>query len=624
MPSSLRYFCCACGTKDARSNYSVYPNAPKRKRKKSKWSGSSTFTSRKLLDNDINEHQSNGATFQQMVFHQQSKSSSRETSFEIHEYNNSAAKLLNEKAKSKRRKVQEIFLSDQLQNGMSRTTFPWMDENFTPNGCSNIRLGVSSVHLHAKRKLSNDSDNNKLEEVFSRNPDATSNVESASNSYERIHEVNSTNGNLKPRHKSYSTECDYASPNEKTEDSANLTRSVSFGDDKKSNKSNRSKKVSRISSGYRGDIRITKSDELKLLPPTDVSHLARPYRRSHASIQNVFNNINVPVTAAKSIPDTSFSSGVSSRTAISSTSDKSQKSKQPLTVVPKVSVMSNSKPSISTPGPVPVPMSPDPRLSESMYGYIPKIVQRVQASNALEGSKIDDFFMNCLNDRELNSFASAQEIQTPRSQNQPPREGIGRSSSVPSRQVDKSPAVSRTKSENIHGTANAFEIQQVTVEFGSQDSLDTDSVIADTSSRAKHLFITNNDFKSTLSQNSKIENFARYSGLDEEQAQIPFIDQEPDLIQGLQNIKVDNDTVQISANETSVHNVTQPEKELLWEHTFSSQNEYIESLPLKIPCRQTPPLSRRGERLSILNRTSNKHQATNNYWLSNLDSEVLY
>ena len=68
----------------------------------------------------------------------------------------------------------------------------------------------------------------------------------------------------------------------------------------------------------------------------------------------------------------------------------------------------------------------------------------------------------------------------------------------------------------------------------------------------------------------------------------------------------------------------QPDKELIWEHTFSSQREYIESIPLKIPCPATPPLSRKGEALSVLGHKSNKNQAPTNYWMTNVDSEVLY
>ena len=693
MPSTLRYFCCACGANDTKTNYSGYPNAPKRKRKSKSTTGSSTFTDRRLLHK--NDNRSNGDSFQQMVFHQQS----RDISLDSQDYNDSAAKLLSGKAKSKRRKVQEIFMSDQLQNGMSRTTFPWMDENFTPNGCSNIRLGVSSVHLHARRKSSNDNDN-RVEELFSHSPDSTRHVdEGSSASHSRLSDAN----NVAYRYKSYSTEYDSREQQMKNGDSVSVTRSVSFGDDTSSTRASSAtksnlagKNVARRSSEYRGDQRITKSDDLKLLPPTDVSHLARPYRRQHASIQNVFNNIDVTTARVNDkLADTSVSSQVSARTALSSTSDKSRRSKQPLTVIPKIASKNMSKSCMPNFSEMQAPH--DPRSSESMYGYVPKIVQSVQASNALEGSRIDDFFMNCHNDRELHSFASAQEIQTPRSHNQH-RESVGRSSSVPSRQVDRSSTVSRTKSENINmaPVAGNFETQQLTVEFGSQDSLDTDSVFVN-NSRANNNLTTNNQ-NINVSHNSNTENIARYSRLDEDQlryhnsrasnnlttnnqningshnlnaehitryskmdedqlrynksrannlttnnqiinmshnpnaeqitrysrldgdqAQIPFIDQEPDLIQGLQNIKVGNDNVKHSTTATSVHNTTPSEKELFWEQTFRSQNKYIESQPLKIPYRPTPPISRK-EGLSI----SNKNHSKNNHWLSNFDAEVLY
>ena len=695
MPSTLRYFCCACGTNDTKSNYGGYPNAPKRKRKSKSTTGSSTFTDRRLLHK--NDNRSNGDSFQQMVFHQQS----RDISLDSQDYNDSAAKLLSGKAKSKRRKVQEVFMSDQLQNGMSRTTFPWMDENFTPNGCSNIRLGVSSVHLHARRKSSNDNDN-RVEELFSHSPDSTRRVDEGSNvSHSRLSDVN----NVAYRYKSYSTEYDSREQQMNNGDSVSVTRSVSFGDDTSSTRASSAtkshlagKNVTRRSSEYRGDQRITKSDDIKLLPPTDVSHLARPYRRQHASIQNVFNNIDVTTARVNDkLADTSVSSQVSARTALSSTSDKSRRSKQPLTVIPKVASKNISKSCM--PNFNEMPVAHDPKSSESMYGYVPKIVQSVQASNALEGSRIDDFFMNCHNDRELHSFASAQEIQTPRSQNQQHRESVGRSSSVPSRQVDRSSTVSRTKSENINmaPVAGNFETQQFTVEFGSQDSLDTDSVFVNNSrannnlttnnqninvsynlnteniarysrldgdqlryhdSRANNKLTTNNqningshnlnaehitrysrmdedqlrynnsrgnnnlttnNQNINMPHNLNTEPITRYSRLDGDQAQIPFIDQEPDLIQGLQNIKVGNDNVKHGTTATNVHNTTPSEKELFWEQTFRSQNEYIESLPLKIPYRPTPPVSRK-EGLSI----SNKNHSTNNHWLSNFDAEVLY
>lgn len=610
MPSSLRYFCCACGGKDTRADYSIYPNAPKRKRNKSK---SSTFTRRRLLDNDPPEDRSNGANFQQMVFHAQSKELSRETSFDIHD---SAAKLLNGKARNKRRKVQELFPSESFKNEMSRTTFPWMDENFVPNGSSNIRLGVSSVHLHARRKLSNGSDASQSAAAVSYNPDATNNI----NGYEineNALESSGPNADFKYKFKSHSSESYDSVTRENSFDKTSASRSVSLDEKKPKSKKLLSapksdvgvRKITRSSSGYKGDRKVPKLDELKSLPPTDVSHLARPQRRPHASVQNVFNEINLKETSPKSITDTSFSSGISFKSNQSLVSESSQKSSKPLTVVPRPVSKVYSKSNGTQP--YQIPNTHNSGTRESMYGYIPKIVQSVQASNALEGSKIDDFFMNCLKDTELNSFASAQEIQTPRSQNKQQSSDPERSKSLSSQENYVHSVVKETKSEADTGIRNEFEIQQFTVDFGSLDSLDTDSVFVEPSSSTKTCF-------------SKKGEIARYSTLDEEQNNIPFMDQEPDLIQGLQNVKVDDNTNGVVNDKTAVPTLIQPDKGLLWENSFISQSEYKESVPHKVPCHKTPPISRKGESLSLVSRQSHKSQSTKNHWLDNLDSEVLY
>ncbi|XP_041377141.1 uncharacterized protein LOC121389540 [Gigantopelta aegis] len=45
--------------------------------------------------------------------------------------------------------------------------------------------------------------------------------------------------------------------------------------------------------------------------------------------------------------------------------------------------------------------------SESMYGYIPKTMQNVYASTALEGCHVEDYFSNCRPNAALGRFASA-------------------------------------------------------------------------------------------------------------------------------------------------------------------------------------------------------------------------
>lgn len=44
------------------------------------------------------------------------------------------------------------------------------------------------------------------------------------------------------------------------------------------------------------------------------------------------------------------------------------------------------------------------RTSESMYGYVPKIVQTCSASKALEGDRVDDFFSHLHEDNSLHQF----------------------------------------------------------------------------------------------------------------------------------------------------------------------------------------------------------------------------
>ena len=630
MSSSLRYFCCACGGKDSRADYTFYPKAPKRKRNKSKLlSGSLTFTRKSLLDNEQTEHRSNGAHYRQMVFHTQSKNLSREASFESHENHNSATKLVNGKNKIKRRKVQEIFPSESIENNVSRTTFPWMDENFVPNSSSgsNIRLGISSVQMHAKKNLSGDNDSFQPESTINYDPDTQNNTDD-----DKLKEASRNHFGFKFNFKSRSAEqYDEGTRDKKQKTSKNASRSVSMKENGKLSSRYKTPKsdigvrhIKRTQSGSKEDRNVPRLDDLICLPATDVSHLARPQRRPQASVQNVFNNIEATTNRPDSKSDVSFTSSVSFQTNRSGVSERSHKSKQPLTVVPRPVSNTNSKPKGSQ-----QPQKTHPQNSgirESMYGYIPKIVQTVQASNALEGSKIDDFFMNCLKDNELNSFASAQEIKTPRSQSDP-NSTVLKSSSVPVQENHDHSVVKHMKSENNIDVRNGFEIQQVTLEFGSQDSLDTDSLFTESNSLRKKILAENSIAKV---ENLDIENMYsiekfKHLPKDEDPYEIPFIDQEPDLIQGLKNVNVaENVEEPNNHNENSNSELIQPGKEIPWEHTFSSQSEYIQSIPLKLPCHPTPPLSRRGEGLSIHNRKANKNQGPNHFWMNNLDLEVLY
>ena len=626
MPSSLRYFCCACSGKDARADYTFYPKAPKRKRNKSKrTSGSLTFTRKSLLDNEQTEHQSNGAHYKQMVFHTQAKNLSREVSFESHENHNSAAKLVSGKNKIKRRKVQEIFPSETFANNVSRTTFPWMDESFSPTSSSgsNIRLGISSVQMHAQRSLSSGSESFQPETAITCDTGEQNNTDD-----DKLEDATRKHYGFNINCKSRSADHYDEEPRDKYKE---IGKSLSMKEERKSQSKYKTPKsdigvrqIIRTKSRSKEDRNIPKLEDLKCLPATDVSHLAIPQRRPQSGVQNVFNDIEATANRPDSKSDVSFTSSVSFQTNRSGVSERSHKSKQPLTVVPRPVSKINSRPI----GPRQSHQKYTQNLEtrESMYGYIPKIVQTVQASNALEGSRIDDFFIQCLNENELNSFASAQEIKTPRSQSEP-NSTVIRTSSVPVQEKHDRSVVKHTKSDNNIDVRNGFEIQQVSLEFGSQDSLDTYSFFFESNSlKQKHL-AENSIEKLEKVDEGKMQYGDTFKHLtkDEETIEIPFIDQEPDLIQGLKNVNVTEKMKEPDIhNEYSKSETNQPAIEIPWEHTFSSQSEYIQSIPLKVPCPPTPPLSWRGDGLSVHNRKSHKSQGQNAFWMNNVDLEVLY
>ena len=627
MPSSLRYFCCACGGKDARADYTFYPKAPKRKRNKSKLSsGSLTFTRKTLLDHEQTEHHSNGVHYKQMVFHTQAKNLSREASFESHETHSSAARLVSGKNKIKRRKVQEIFPSETMEANVSRTTFPWMDESFSPNTSSgsNIRLGISSVQMHAQRSLSNGSESIQPEPSVTCYPDAQNNTDD-----DKLQEASRKRFGFNFDFKSHST--DQYNEDKARDKSREIGESQSMKEERKPPTKLKTPKsdvgvrqIKRTKSNHKEDRNVPKLEDLKCLPATDVSHLARPQRRPQPSVQNVFNDIEAKSNRPDNKSDVSFTSSVSFQTNRSGVSERSHKSKQPLTVVPRPVSKTNSRPERSD-----QPQKKhgqDSGTRESMYGYIPKIVQTVQASNALEGSKIDDFFLQCLNDNELNSFASAQEIKTPRSQSEP-NSTVIRTSSVPAPEKHDHSVVKHTKSENNIDVTNGFEIQQVSVEFGSQDSLDTRSFFSESNSFRKKYLTENGIGKLDKVQEGKVQHIDMFEHetKDEGGREIPFIDQEPDLIQGLRNVNVTENLKKPDVhNEYSKSETTGQNNEVPWEHTFSSQSEYIQSIPLKIPSHATPPLSHRGEGLSIHSRKSHKNKESDAFWMNNVDLEVLY
>lgn len=561
-----------------------------------------------------------------MVFHTQAKNLSREASFESHENHNSAAKLVSGKNKIKRRKVQEIFPSETSENNVSRTTFPWMDESFSPNSSSgsNIRLGIRSVQMHAQRSLSSGSEPIQAEPTI--NCDTTDTQNNTDD--DKLKEANRKHSGFKTNFKSRSAEqYDEGARDSRKE----IGKSLSMKEERKPQSKYTAPKsdigvrhVNRTKSSSKEERNIPKLEDLKCLPATDVSHLAKPQRRPKSSVQNVFNDIEATANKPDSKSDVSFTSSVSYQTTKSGVSERSHKSKQPMTVVPRPVSKTNSRP-------IGLRQSNQKNthnleIRESMYGYIPKIVQTVQASNALEGSKIDDFFMQCLNDNELNSFASAHEIKTPRSQSEDTSTVI-RTSSVPVQDKHDHSVVKHTKSDNDIDVRNGFEIQQVSLEFGSQDSLDTYSFFSESNSMKRKYLAENSieKFEKVGEGNLKYVDTSKQLTKDEETNEIPFIDQEPDLIQGLKNVNVIEKMKEPDIhNEYSKSEIYQPNKEIPWEHTFSSQSEYIQSIPLKVPCHPTPPLSRRGDGLSVHNRKSDKKQGPNGFWMNNVDLEVLY
>lgn len=410
MPSTWKYLCCGCC--DLVDNKHTRESLRYKRQKTSK----NTWTRRKLLetDNDTSyDHSDQMRTITDTPIRGLDDDCGE--SFE--------ERILDHFAPKKRPTIHDVFDTENETGTRSaqQTTFPWMDDRFAPNGNgrTRTRLGVSSVKMNVKM---NEVRNNTASENINinRHVDAGSHAASDlqklginSQIYRNDYQImrsNSKQTNLKQNGHVIRNNIVTAPKITAASKEIPVRHVVSINNNNKPmlfKESSSDVGVRRIitSSHQNRPNRIPKLD--------DYSHAngQRYYKDSSSDIgpyrpksQSAFHKVY-----GANEGDISFSSEVTFRQHPSMDSSRDLSMKR--SPAPGIFTSKGSKYERIKSGKSKSKTGHDQNMPESMYGYVPKVVQDVQASNALEGTQIDDFFIKLFHNRQNDRSALLEDAE---------------------------------------------------------------------------------------------------------------------------------------------------------------------------------------------------------------------
>jgi len=152
-----RFLCCTCsclGESDdvEDSAYTYNKNRQHGRGKNSK----KTWTRRRLLDNE--DGMQDMVPIERIPYQMRALETPNSIPMTLHDDDAEIRKRLVAQLASRQRKsAQEVFRRQTSDSSTSslNTTFPWMDEGFVPNARPGTRLGISSVQINAKRNMTN-------------------------------------------------------------------------------------------------------------------------------------------------------------------------------------------------------------------------------------------------------------------------------------------------------------------------------------------------------------------------------------------------------------------------------------------------------------------------------------
>lgn len=438
--STWRRLCCACGHSDDTETTRPYEQRPRRRGALSRVkSNHHTWTRRSLLDNEqINDNRQ--VPLQCMAYQMRST----ETNIPVcvdedgNIVNGNDVSQFSEK-EANRKRTARMFNGRPENSAERNTTFPWMDESFNaPSVRSGTRLGISSVQINARRR-SSDELNASLEfEPRSQTFEITSGfgpcvTDGLGNSTTtEVSKAGLSSGNTKPEFSPTS--------------SSTQIRTVPYTNsiDIETTFVPTSSTPRSVPSGVPG-VYQKERPVLYKAPISDVgvrfisSNLTHtsvvPEQNRYASDRSELIQLDELMTSRKARPsvldlfpqtdavgngenedyvNVSFASEIKFRknpNLTTKTGEKgkeecrkltgSKKAKQERLKTSSTKGKGNKRPELTN--------RPD-----SMYGYVPRAVQDVRASNLLEGSTIDDFFKMRQNLQEKNCLKRIPYIEEDR------------------------------------------------------------------------------------------------------------------------------------------------------------------------------------------------------------------
>ncbi|KAL4234729.1 hypothetical protein ACF0H5_006371 [Mactra antiquata] len=396
MPSMWKYICCDCC--DIADNTRTRGNSSYKRYKPNK----NTWTRRKLLEAEDDTNNEKSAQEMRTI-----------TATPIRglddDDDNFEERILDHFAPKKRPAIHDVFDTAQKQESDGpKTTFPWMDDRFVPNGRSRTRLGISSVQINSKRteirnNLFNEYNNGKDTSDHVDNAVVVKQQQVAANRqvYRNNYQLNLNQTNLKQNGQVIRNNI-VTAPKSTPAKQNHVRHVVNINNNNRPmiyKESSSDVGVRRVNSHVH-QVRQNRIPKLEDYSNLNVKHykdsssdIGHNRQRSQGGYHKIYGGND---------GDVSFSSEVTfrpnpSRDVSRNVSFKS--SPEPLIVSSKGSKYERLKS-----GNIKLKAKKDKSIAESMYGYVPKAVQEVQASNALEGTQIDDYFMKLFQDRQMEKF----------------------------------------------------------------------------------------------------------------------------------------------------------------------------------------------------------------------------
>ena len=440
--SKWRRLCCACGSTDDEQTAERPYDRPQRRADRPKHAGH-TWTRRSLLDNEhIDENYQ--VSLRSMAYQMRVLETPTNIPVSVDDDNDFTSQEMRKlipRSSAYKRSSSDILNTSSASNSAAAdtsTTFPWMDEGFAaPSVRSGTRLGISSVHINAARRMSADllnvgqsvganeirnsdmpSDTNRkthmsdaITSFFPKNAQLLpGNVDDHNSAFNRVKTVPCTSANSD--HAVPSLASVVPRPSVSRTSVSSKDGSYNPGEHFIFRGPTSNVGVQRIDLGHSRN--LAEESETDNYPTTSQHHVSNTDIPSGSkfrpSVMDIFPMSGLQDSSLRESEndqdrdiDLRYSSEFTFRKAPAHLIE----SRMPTPAQSVLHVETNKKSKNERLKPKSAKSkgsdkSGNKNRAESMYGYVPRAVVDVSASYALEGSTIDDFFKMRTNSQEKN------------------------------------------------------------------------------------------------------------------------------------------------------------------------------------------------------------------------------